>query len=125
MTFSRSITTVPGGAPRGFLTKRFSGGRWHSGLTCFELGHGPVRDFAVDIGPEGMAGLLAVHHGADGDWVSVRLLEQEWSAPVSLVPPSRASCSSPRLSLSPRGVSALWIQGVGREQTLFLAETHA
>jgi hypothetical protein len=98
-------------------------GQWESGLECFELGHGPVREFAIDLGPGGQAGILAVHHGADGDWVTVRLRQRDWSAPVSLAPPSKLPCASPRISLCPQGASAMWIQGSGRERVLQLADT--
>ncbi|GLH72381.1 hypothetical protein GETHLI_08830 [Geothrix limicola] len=112
-----------GHGPSRLFAKAFAKGAWESGLEAFELGHGPVRDFAIGLGPAGQAGLLAVHHGAEGDWVSARLRQREWSAPVPLSPASRQPCASPRLSLCPGGASAMWIQGQGAEQTLHLAET--
>jgi hypothetical protein len=105
------------------FAKAFGKGKWETGHECFELGQGPVREFAIDLGPEGQAGILAVHHGAAGDWVSVRLRHREWSDPVVLAPPSPLTCASPRLSLCPQGASALWIQGSGREKVLHLADT--
>lgn len=105
------------------VTKRFQKEQWVAGLDCFELGHGPVKDYAIVLGSDGQAGILAVQHGIDGDRVSAQLRRQNWSSPMALAAPSKQACSSPRLSLGPRGASALWIQGVGRDQALFLAET--
>jgi hypothetical protein len=110
------------GASR-LITKTFGKGRWGVGVECLELGHGSVKDFAIDLGPEGGAGLLAVHQGPEGDWVSARLRQREWSPSILLVPPSLSPCSSPRLRLCPKGASALWIQGAGRDMALLLAET--
>jgi len=110
------------GASR-LITKAFKKGRWEAGLDCLELGHGSVLDFALDLGSEGEAGLLAVHQGNEGDWVSARLRHREWSPSFSLVPASHHPCSSPRLRLCPQGASALWIQGAGKETSLVLAET--
>lgn len=110
------------GASRLFA-KAFRKGRWEAGLECLELGHGPVHDFAIGLNPDGRAGLLLVQRGPEGDWVSARLRQGEWSAPFQLVPPSGMPCSSPRLAFCPQGVSAIWIQGVGRQMSLMLAET--
>lgn len=112
-----------GHGPARLFAKAFMKGRWDKGLECFELGQAPVRDFAIDLGADGSAGILAVQHGPDGDWVSARLRQRDWSAPQPLMPPSKQPCSSPRLGLSSEGGSALWIQGAGREQVLYLAET--
>lgn len=111
------------GASR-LLAKAFKGGRWNQATDCLELGQDPVQDFAIGLGPEGRAGLLAVQRGAEGDWVSARLRRGEWSAPVALTAPSWLACSQPRLAFCPQGVSALWIQGMGRERALFLTESH-
>jgi len=110
------------GASR-LMTKAFRSGRWEAGMECLELGHGPVREFAIDLGQEGEAGLLAVHEGPDGDWVSARLRQRDWSASFPLLPASKMPCSSPRLRLCPQGASAMWIQGAGKQRSLFLAET--
>ena len=110
------------GASR-LLTKAFKKGQWEAGVDCLELGHGSVRDFAIDLGPEGEAGLLAVHQGSEGDWVSARLRRREWSPSIPLVHASQMPCSSPRIRLCHQGASALWIQGGGRERALVLAET--
>jgi len=110
------------GASRLFA-KTFRRGRWESGMECLELGHGPVQDFAIGLGADGRAGLLSVQRGPEGDWVSARLRQGEWSAPVQLVAPSRAPCTSPRLAFCPQGVSAVWMHGAGREMALMLTET--
>jgi hypothetical protein len=103
--------------------KAFVEGRWETDMECLDPGHGMVQDFAIALGSDGRAGLLALHHGSDGGWVSARLRSSVWSGPVALAPPTRTAHSSPRLVLCPEGTSALWIQGEGREQALILAET--
>ncbi len=110
------------GASR-LITKAFRKGQWEGGVDCLELGHGSVRDFAIDLGPEGEAGLLAVHQGPEGDWVSARLRKRDWSPSFPLVQASQKPCSCPRLRLCPQGASALWIQGAGKEKALLLVET--
>lgn len=106
------------------FAKTFLKGKWDPRVECLNPGQGPVRDFAIGLGPEGQAGLIVVHHGPEGDWVSTRLRKLAWSAPVHVVPASHQPCSSPRLAFCPQGVSALWIQGEGREKSLILTETH-
>jgi hypothetical protein len=105
------------------MTKVFGKGRWDSGPEGHELGNGPVKEFAMDLGTEGRAGLLTVHEGTGGDWVSVRLRNREWSNSLPLVSASKSPCSSPRLRLCPQGASAMWIQGAGKDRALRLAET--
>ena len=112
------------GASR-LITKAFTSGRWEEGVDCLELGQGPVRDFDLDLSVAGRAGLLAVHRGPEGDWVSARLLERVWSMPFSLAPASAAPCSAPRIRLCPQGASALWVQGVGAQASLVLADAHS
>ena len=111
-----------GGASR-LLTKTFNKGQWEAGVECLELGRGVVRDFAIDLGSGGAAGLIAVHLGSEGDWVSGRLRQGGWTDAFPLAAPSRLSCSTPRIRLCPQGASALWIQGVGKDRALLLAET--
>jgi hypothetical protein len=110
------------GAPRLFA-KAFRKGRWEADVECLDLGREPVRDFAIAVGSEGQAGLLAVHQGPEGDWVSARLRQARWSPPVQLGPVSQLPLGSPRLRLCPGGASALWIQGEGKEQSLLLCES--
>ncbi len=110
------------GASR-LMTKFFTRTGWEEGVECLELGQGPVRDFAIDLGPEGRAGILAAHRGLEGDWISARLRQREWSASIPLVPPSVSPCSSPRIRLCPQGASAQWVQGVGDQGSLVLIET--
>lgn len=110
------------GASR-LITKAFRKGRWEAGVDCLELGHGSVLDFAIDLGPGGEAGLLAVHRGPEGDWVSARMRHREWSPSFPLLAPSPKPCSCPRLRLCPQGASALWIQGTGKDKALLLVET--
>ena len=110
------------GASR-LITKAFGKGRWGAGVECLEVGPGSVKDFAIDLGPVGDAGLLVVHQGPEGDWISARLRHREWSASFPLVPASLSPCSSPQLRLCPKGASAIWIQGAGRERALMLAES--
>jgi hypothetical protein len=110
------------GASR-LITRAFRKGQWEAGLDCLELGHGPVRDFDLDLGQDGQAGLLAVHRGPDGDWISARLRQQEWSASIPWVPASNTPCFFPRIRLCPQGASAAWVQGRGSEMALVLAET--
>jgi hypothetical protein len=112
-----------GHGPSRLFAKAFAKGRWESALECVELGQAPIRDFAISLGADGSAGILAVHHGPEGDWVSARLRQGEWSAPLPLMPASPQPCAAPRLSLSSEGSSALWTQGEGREKALYLAET--
>ena len=110
------------GAARLF-TKAFQKGRWEPEVECLDLGREPVKDFVIALGPEGQAGILAVHQGAEGDWVSARLRQPQWSAPVQLGPASSLPLSSPRLRLCRQGASALWIQGEGKQKSLLLSET--
>ena len=111
------------GASR-LLTKPFRKGRWETGTECLELGHEPVRAFAIDVGPGGQAGLLAVHQGPEGDWVSGRLRQRDgWSPSYPLAQTFPQSCASPRLRLCPHGASALWFQGTGSKRALMLVET--
>jgi hypothetical protein len=112
-----------GHGPSRLFAKAFAKGQWESALDCVELGQAPIRDFAISLGADGSAGILAVHHGPEGDWVSARLRQGEWSAPLPLMPASSQPCAAPRLSLSSEGSSALWTQGEGREKVLYLAET--
>ncbi len=111
------------GAPRLFA-KDFKKGKWEAGVECLDLGREPVLDFAIAVGSEGQAGLLAVHQGPDGDWVSVRLRQSSWSPPVQLGPVAHLPLTSPRLRLCPHGASALWMQGEGKEKVLILCETN-
>ncbi len=111
-----------GHGPARLFTRAFRKGGWDAGSECLELGHGPVQDLALALGAEGQAGLLATHRGPQGDWVSARLRQREWSEPFQLLPASRLLCSAPRLCLCAHGASALWIQGEGREHSLILAE---
>jgi hypothetical protein len=110
------------GASRLFA-KGFSKGVWETGVEAFELGFGPVHDFSLDIAPGGEAGLLAVHHGPEGDLVSARLRGWGWSSAIPLAPPSLAPCSSPQLRICPQGASATWVRTGGRDSNLLLAET--
>jgi hypothetical protein len=103
--------------------RAFMKGNWGAKAECLSLGQGSVRDFAIGLGSDGQAGLIAVHGGLEGDWVSARRRKVEWSAPVHLVTASPQPCSSPRLAICPHGVSALWIQGEGRDKSLILTET--
>jgi hypothetical protein len=110
------------GAPRLFA-KAFKKGKWEADVECLDLGREPVLDFAIALGSEGQAGLLAVHQRPEGDWVSARLRQPRWSPPVQLGPVSQLPLSCPRLRLCPRGGSALWMQGEGKEKALILCET--
>jgi hypothetical protein len=110
------------GASRLFA-KGFVKGTWDATVECLDQGREPVQDFAIALDSEGQAGLLAVHQGSEGTWVSARLRQQQWSAPMQLGPASQGGISSPRLKLCPQGASALWIQGAGKEQALVLTET--
>jgi hypothetical protein len=110
------------GASRLFA-KAFKKGTWEADVECLDLGREPVLDFAIALGSEGQAGLLAVHQGLEGDWVSARVRQSSWSPPVQLGPVSQLPLSCPRLRLCPRGGSALWMQGEGKEKTLILCET--
>jgi hypothetical protein len=110
------------GAPRLFA-KAFVKGQWEAGVEACDLGYGPVRDFSLDISPGGEAGLLAVHRGSEGDLVSARLRGWGWSAPIPLAPASEAPCSSPQIRICPRGASAIWVRGAGRDTNLLLVET--
>ena len=110
------------GASRLFA-KSFAGGQWESQSVTLDGGQGPVLDFAIALDPQAKAGLLSVHHGPEGSWVSARLRHRAWSAPRRLASASRSPCSSPRLGFSAQGVSALWIQGEGRDKSLILTET--
>ncbi len=105
------------------VTKFFAKGRWAEGLEFLELGQGQVRDFAIDMGPDGRAGILATHRGPEGDWVSGRLRKKEWSASFPLALPAPSPCSSPRIRLCRHGASALWVQGVGTQGSLLLVES--
>lgn len=110
------------GASR-LITRSFMKGTWDGSVECLELGHGPVREFAIDLGPEGQAGLIAVHHGAEGDWVTARLRQGTWSESFTVAPASPVTCSLPQIRLCPQGASAIWVQGTGREGHLMLVET--
>jgi hypothetical protein len=110
------------GATR-LVAKSFAKGRWRVGVECLDLGHEPVREFALDLGADGQAGLVAVHRGTDGDWVSARRRSGEWSPTERLIPPSPQVCAAPQLRLCPQGASALWTQGLGQNRALILAET--
>jgi hypothetical protein len=110
------------GAPRLFA-KAFRKGKWEAGVECLDLGREPVLDFAIALGSEGQAGLLAVHQGPEGNWISVRLRQAGWSSPVQLGPISQLPLGNPQLQLCPRGASALWMQGEGKEKVLILCET--
>jgi hypothetical protein len=109
------------GASR-LYARAFRKEKWDTRVECLNLGQGSVRDFAIGLGPDGQAGLIAVQHGLEGDWVSARLRKQEWLAPVQVAPVSHQPCSSPRMAFCPHGVSALWIQGEGLEKSLILTE---
>jgi hypothetical protein len=110
------------GASR-LITRACVKGLWEDSAECLEQGHGPIRDFDIALGSRGQAGLLAVHHGPEGDWVSARLRQGEWSSSVPWVPGARAICSAPHIRLCPQGASAIWLQGQGRDLALALAET--
>ena len=110
------------GASR-LITKAFTQGAWEGGVECLELGHSPVREFALDLAPEGRAGLLAVHQGASGEWVSARLKQGSWAEPFVLAQAPGQLCAQPQIRLCPQGAAAIWIQGTGREGHLMLAET--
>lgn len=105
------------------FAKVFINGRWEARMECLELGRTPVRDFDIDLGPDGQAGLLAVQSGPEGDSICALFRKEEWSAPMQLAPASKAPRSSPRLRFCPQGASALWIQGEGREKALLMTET--
>lgn len=105
------------------ITKRFVKGKWETSVECLELRDGSVRDFDIDLGSDGQAGILAVHCGPTGDWVSARLRQREWSAAIPWVPGPNTHCSSPRIRLCPQGASAIWLQGTGHDLSLTLAET--
>jgi hypothetical protein len=110
------------GASR-FFSKTFMNGKWEPGTDCLELGQGPVHDFAIALGPDHQAGLIAAHRGPEGDWVSARLKQREWSAPTQLSAATPAPCSAPQIVFCAQGASALWFHGQGREKALMLAET--
>jgi len=105
------------------ISKAWRKGSWDPAGECHEPSHGPVKDFALDLGPEGQVGLLMVQQGLEGDRVSVRFWKQKWSESLPLVSASKLPCSSPRLRLCAGGASALWFQGQGTEKALVLAET--
>ena len=110
------------GASR-LITKDFARGRWEEGVECLELGQAPVREFGLDLGPEGKAALIAVQHGAEGDWVTARLRQGSWGEAFTLAPASPQSCGLPQVRLCPQGASAIWVQGTGRDGRLMLVET--
>ena len=110
------------GASR-LITKGFRQGRWEPGVECLELGHEPVREVALDVLPGGRAALVAVHHGAQGDWVSARLRTGHWSDAAPLATTPHQGCALPLVRLCPQGASALWVQSGSRERALVLAET--
>lgn len=112
-----------GHGPARLYCKAFMNGQWAAEAECLDSGQGVVRDFAIALGPEGQAGLLAVHQGADVQWLSARLREGTWSGPMPLGHGSQVPCSSPRLMLCAQGASALWLQGEGLEKALLLSET--
>ncbi len=103
--------------------RSFAGGQWERETVCLDGGQGPVLDFAIALDPEAKAGLLSVHNGPEGSWVSARLRQRAWSTPKRLASVSRLPCTAPRLGFSAQGVSALWIQGEGQEKSLILTET--
>ena len=110
------------GASRLVVKARMEG-RWEEGVECLELGREPVREFALDLRPDGLAGLLATQHGVGEDWASLRLRRATWSPGVRLLAPPARVCSGPQLRLWPDGATALWTQGVGRNRVLVLSET--
>ncbi|MFN7957634.1 MAG: hypothetical protein U0P46_04815 [Holophagaceae bacterium] len=110
------------GASR-LIAKAFTKGAWEGGAECLELGQNPVREFAIDLGAEGRAGLIAVHQGTDGEWVSARLKQGAWAEPSALTQVSNHLCALPRIRLCPQGAAAVWVQGTGREGHLMLVET--
>lgn len=110
------------GASRLFA-KAFRKGQWEAEVETLNAGQEPVVDFAIALDPDGKAGLLVVHQGPEGSWVSARLRQKGWSLPKPLTSASRFPCSSPRISFSPQGASALWVQGEGAEKSLLLSET--
>jgi len=110
------------GASR-LITKAFTGGAWEAGVEFLELGHAPVREFGLDLGPEGRAGLIAVHQGPEGDSVSAWLRQGAWGEASVLAPASHLVCALPQIRLCPQGASAIWIRGTGPEGHLMLVET--
>jgi len=110
------------GASR-LITKSFTGGAWEAGVECLELGHVPVREFGLDLGSEGRAGLIAVHQGPEGDSVSARLRQGAWGEAFTLASHPSMVCALPQIRLCPQGASAIWLQGLGREGNLMLVET--
>ncbi|HJW73094.1 MAG TPA: hypothetical protein VJ486_09565 [Geothrix sp.] len=112
-----------GRGPARLYCKAFTKGKWDTAVECLDAGQGGVRDFAIALDSEGQAGLLAVHQGADVQWVSARLRQGDWSPPMPFSQASQAPCSSPRLAICPQGASALWIQGEGHNKALMLSET--
>lgn len=110
------------GASR-LITKSFTGGAWEAGVECLELGHVPVREFGLDLSSEGRAGLIAVHHGPEGDSVSARLRQGAWGEAFTLTSNPSMVCALPQIRLCPQGASAIWLQGMGREGNLMLVET--
>lgn len=102
--------------------RSFGGGLWDREAMCLDGGQGPVLEFAIALDHQAKAGLLSVHHGPEGNWVSARLRQRAWSLPKRLASASRLPCTAPRLGFGPQGVSALWIQGEGQEKSLILTE---
>lgn len=104
-------------------SKVFVQGCWSAERTRLDEEAGAVEDFALALGNDGRAGLLAFHHGAEEIWVSGRIREGAWSEAAHLGSACTLPRSAPSLRMGSQGASALWIQGEGGDQSLMLVGT--
>ncbi len=105
------------------FAKAFVKGKWEVERHSLDPGQGPITDLALALGTDGQAGILSVHHGPDGDGVTIHLRRSEWTAPAVLGAHSDLTRSAPQLRICAEGAFALWIQGEGEAKALVLAKT--
>ena len=102
-------------------SKAYRNRAWEAQVTRLDGEGGRVTDFAMALGPKGLAGLLCLTQSPDGHLPLVRGRSKVWEPSTAVAAKSNLPHHHPVLSLCPGGCVALWQAGSGAETRLVMA----
>lgn len=102
-------------------SKAFRNETWETQVTRLDGEGGRVTDFAMALGPKGLAGLFCLMQNQDSFAPMVRSRRKAWDPVAAVGPNSKLPHHHPVLSLCPEGNVAIWQVGAGAETQLVMA----
>jgi hypothetical protein len=102
-------------------SKAFRNDQWEAQVTRLDGEGGRVTDYAMTLGPKGLAGLFCLAQSQDAFSPLVRSRMKSWDPVVVVGPKSTHAHHHPILSICPIGSVALWQVGSGGETQLVMA----